>query len=185
MQTATITFPDRFRSIPTGTLIDVYARGPERVRGAMAGLAPAQLRARARPGKWAIIEIVAHLADSELMAAARSRFACAQPGTTAVGYDQDLWVGRFDYLSLDEDALAHTLALFSELRALTVRLFRRATDVEWTQTIVHPDFGPITLRNILELYADHVERHLSQILVLRAVLGAPLDLPLLLPERLY
>ncbi len=155
------------------------------MRAAIAGLTPSQLRERARPGKWSIIEIVAHLTDSELMAAARSRFAYAQPGSVATGYDQDIWVARFEYRSLDGEELERTLALFAELRALTLRVFRRATDAEWAQTIAHPDFGPITLRNVLELYADHVERHLSQILVLRASLGAPLDLPLLLTERLY
>jgi hypothetical protein len=43
----------------------------------------------------------------------------------------------------------------------------------------------MSLRNLLELYADHGERHLDQILDCRARMGKQLDLPSLLPRRLF
>lgn len=49
----------------------------------------------------------------------------------------------------------------------------------------HPESGEITLRSILELYSDHSERHIWQILQRRKLMGKPLDFPLILDERLY
>jgi hypothetical protein len=43
----------------------------------------------------------------------------------------------------------------------------------------------VTLRNLLELYADHSERHVAQIVERRERLGVPVDLAPLLAERLY
>jgi hypothetical protein len=45
--------------------------------------------------------------------------------------------------------------------------------------------GEVTLRQLLELYADHSERHLDQIQAVRIALSKPTALPELLPNRLY
>ena len=65
------------------------------------------------------------------------------------------------------------------------RIFTSAQGDDWAASAIHPDHGEITLRNLLELYADHSERHVEQILVCRRLLRSPLEMESLLPRRLY
>src|SRR5213080_2126720 len=58
----------------------------------------ATLRARPAPDKWSVGEILAHLADGEIVGAFRLRFILGAPGSPIVAYDQDRWVksGHYD-----------------------------------------------------------------------------------------
>ena len=185
MQVARRQFPESYEADATERLLEAYSAAPRRLRASLAGLDDSDLRQRPHPGKWSIKEIVAHVAESEMMCAARVRFVFAQPGTAFVGYDQDIWARAFAYNDLDPLAFEQAIELFTVLRSIVRRVFDQATDVEWRQSGVHPDFGPVTLRQLLELYADHGERHIAQILRLRESIGKPVDLPLLLERRLY
>src|SRR6185312_5900454 len=146
MQPAAVAFP-AYDFYTTEQLLEAYRAGPERLRAASAGLTMEQMRARPRPGKWSILEILLHVADSAL---------------------------------LDD-----TMALFRLLRRVTGRIFTFAQGDDWAASAIHPDYGEITLRNLLELYADHSERHVEQILVCRRLLRSPLEMESLLPRRLY
>ncbi|HEX5724002.1 MAG TPA: DinB family protein [Longimicrobiaceae bacterium] len=183
LSTATA-FPAEYRAYSTPHLLAVFARAPERLRAAVADLSPDELRARPRPEKWSVAEIVCHLADSELMGAGRIRMVVAQSGPEFVSYDQDAFAAALGYRD-DPPAFARALRLFELLRESTLAVFARTEAETWERWGVHPDFGPVTLRNLLELYADHGERHLGQILAIRAQLGKPLDVRLLLEQRLY
>jgi plasmid replication initiation protein len=50
---------------------------------------------------------------------------------------------------------------------------------------VHHIFGVMTLRQLLEMYADHGERHIAQILELRRRLDIPSPMTVLLPTLDY
>jgi len=143
------------------------------------------LGAREIPSKWTIQEIVCHVADSETVGAIRIRLALAEPGAAFPGYDQGRFAEGLGYASFDAPLVRDTLDLFSRLRSISARLLRRATPEAWKRAGVHPEWGPVTLRQLLELYADHGERHLEQILERRRRLGLPLAMDRLLPERLY
>jgi len=184
MQSAATAFPP-YDFYTAEQLLEAYREGPARVRAAIAGLSMEQLRARLWPGKWSVLEIVLHLADSELIGAMRVRYVRAQPGIRLPMYDQELWTARLRHNEADVGLLDDTLALFHLLRRITGRTFAAAHGDDWSASAVHPGFGEITLRNLLELYADHSERHVEQILECRAKLGMPLELPALLPQRLY
>jgi hypothetical protein len=170
------TFPDTYATFSTATLLDAYASGPARLERAVSGLTEAQLRSRPIAGKWSILEIALHVTDSELMGATRIRLAIAQPGITFVAYDQDVWAAEFDYQSATSADLTHALALFKALRQSVLALFRKVPASAWTQRGgLHPESGHLTLRNLLELYADHADRHLAQIRERRALLGLTTD----------
>jgi hypothetical protein len=185
MRAVTTDFPRVYESIPTSRLLAVYAAAPARQRRALEGLTERDLRARPRPGKWSVLEIAVHMADAELVGAGRLRFAIAQPGTDLIGYDQDLWADRLAYQSLDEIGLEAVLRLFELLRRTGTMLLERLTDDDWSNWAMHPHYGPVTVRHLLEIYADHGERHIAQILTLRAMLGVPVEMTPLLEERLF
>ena len=141
-------------------LIEQYARGPERIREALARVPAAALSWRPAEGKWSVHEVVVHCADSETNAALRIRTLIAEREPLIVGYDQDAWARVFDYHSQPlEDALVAT----SAARGRTVPLLRRLTDAEWGKAGRHTDSGRYTAEDWLRIYAAHLEGHAKQI----------------------
>ena len=51
----------------------------------------AELRSSPDPTRWSVAQIVAHLADAELVFAYRLRSILASPGTAIAAYDQNHW----------------------------------------------------------------------------------------------
>lgn len=183
--TMTSSFPNIYEMIPTEELLRVFAEGPRRLREVLSGLEEAQLRSHPVPRKWSILEIVLHLADSEIMGAARFRLALAEPEVAAPAYDQDRWSVGLSYDEAPYVAFVEALDLFTHLTRTTHRLLERAAPEAWQQWVRHGEWGRMTLRQLLDLYADHRERHIEQILERRALLGAPIEFPILLKRRLY
>ena len=179
-------FPDTYTEIPTAELLHAFEAGPARLKLATVGLSAAERTARPIPGKWSINELILHVVDSELMGASRVRLAFTSPGTPVAGYDQARWATMFDYQDATDTDVREAFVLFEALRRHSLNVFMRLTPREWTDAHVeHPEHGPVSLRNLLELYADHSERHVAQVLARRELLGRPLELPCLLPGRLY
>ena len=178
-------FPDAYRGISTRDLLTVYKAGPTRLGGVLAGLTDEELKQRPREDKWSIQEIALHVADAEIMGAARLRQALAEPRASFALYDQDAWTDELGYRSRDRKALENAVRLFSALRIGSTLLLETAKEQDWAKWGNHADWGPLTVRQLLELYADHGERHVEQIVAARALLGKPLIAPRLLPKRLY
>lgn len=178
-------FPDVYRHMTTRDLITVFRAGPTRLGGALAGLSKEELKARPREGKWSVQEIALHVADAEIMGAARLRQAWGEPGSTFAVYDQDAWASGLDYQGRESKDVVAGLHLFSVLRRNGTRLLENARPEVWERWGNHLEWGPLTVRQILELYADHGERHIEQIAELRVRFGKPIRLPRLLPKRLY
>src|SRR6202140_3347501 len=55
------------------------------------GVPAAKLRKRPAPGKWSVAEILAHLADSEMVRGWRMRQILGAPGAPIQAFDQDAW----------------------------------------------------------------------------------------------
>lgn len=93
----------------------------DRIAGFIGGLENAAVAVRPHPGKWSIVEIVAHLADGELVASWRYRQMLEFPGCSLAGFDQDRWAayGRYQEWPI-EDALA----TFRLLRRANLRMLR-------------------------------------------------------------
>jgi hypothetical protein len=141
-------------------LIEQYARGPERIREALARVPKAALSWRPAAGKWSVHEVVVHCADSETNAALRIRYLVAEKEPIIVGYDQDAWARVFDYQA---QPLEDSLAAASAARSRTVPLLRRLTDAEWRKEGRHTESGRYTAEDWLRIYAAHLEGHARQI----------------------
>lgn len=168
-------------------LLAAFEQGPARLRTVLSGLTEDELRSRVRgPARWSAHEIAIHTTDSEIQATYRFRKIWAQSGCDLPGYDQDAWAREHDYRGLATAAeRENALVLLQSLRNSVLPIIQRATGDDWLRWGTHPEFGRVTLRNLLELYADHTERHVAQILETRGQLGKPMHFPLLLVERLY
>lgn len=141
-------------------LIEQYARGPQRVKEALAKVPREALQWRPGEGKWSAHEVAVHCADSETNAALRIRYLLAEREPLIVGYDQAAWARLFDYHSQPiEDALVATAAA----RGRTVPLLRSMKEADWAKAGRHTESGAYTAEDWLRIYAAHLEGHASQI----------------------
>lgn len=186
MRGQTIAFPD-YSLYSTESLVEAFKTSHARLSLAVAGLEESLFRLRARGADaWSIHEIILHLLDSEIQGSFRFRKVWAESPAQLPSFAQDRWVAELNYLENDS-AISRQRALqtFGLLREASLELFLRAGSLDWSKTGHHPEYGPLTLRNLLELYADHGERHLEQILHIRKLLKSPIEVPVLLQQRLY
>jgi hypothetical protein len=143
--------------------IDALAAAPEGLRAAVRGLTDAQLDTPYRPGGWTVRQLVHHVADSHLNAYVRFKLGLTEPDPTIKPYDQDTWV------ALPDGALpvAVSLDLLEALHTRLVALLRATPDDAFARTIQHPENGPMTLDQMLGVYAWHGRHHTAHITSLR------------------
>ena len=139
--------------------LEILASTPARIGRAIAGLDDAALR-QAPAGRWSIAQIVAHLADSEIVIAWRIRQILATPGTPLQPFDQNDWARVQRYEEIDAYA---SLGLFTAVRAAQMRLLRSLTDEELDRYGMHAERGRESIRHLIGLEAGHDLNHLAQI----------------------
>jgi hypothetical protein len=141
-------------------LIEQYAKGPGRVREALARVPGEAQKWRPGPGKWSVHEVVVHCADAETNAAMRLRYLLAEKDPLIVGYDQEEWARAFDYHS---QPLEPALAAVEAARGRTVPLLRGMSEKDWSRAGRHTESGRYTAEEWLHIYAEHLEKHAGQI----------------------
>lgn len=112
------------------------------------------------PGKWSMQQVLAHLADSDLVWGWRLRLIVAQDRPPLTGYDQDAWADRLGYADTDPDG---SVSRFRILREDNLRLIRRCTPEDLQRVGVHVERGEESLEHHLRLYAGHDLLHLNQL----------------------
>ena len=78
-------------------LLERFRRGAEIVAVSITGAAGPELDFVPQPGAWSIRQIVAHLADSEIVGTMRFRRVIAEEHPALEAYDQNAWAERLDY----------------------------------------------------------------------------------------
>ena len=118
------------------------------------------LRRPEAPGKWSVLEVVGHLADTELVHRWRMRKAVAEPGSRYAAYDQDAWADRLGYREAEVPTALGELEL---LRAANLRWLRGLDDAAWESEAIHPERGSESVRTTVRLIAAHDIVHRRQI----------------------
>ncbi len=166
-------------------LFKAYSQGYNRLKMSIEGLTEDELKQKIIPGKWSIQEIVFHLADAEIMGASRIRQAISQNPREVYAFDPPTWSSVMLYNNATMEELEQNLQLFQFLRKTSLRIFKLATTADWNKTILHPDRGEVPLTTLLQVYADHSERHLEQILERRRLLNKEIKMEVYFTERTY
>src|SRR5690606_25896826 len=107
------------------------------------------------PGKWSRREVLAHLADVELVMGFRFRQLAAVPGVELQPFDQDLWAGRYRSL---EPSLA--VEAFRAMRAWNLALFASFSLEDWLAEAFHPERGFESNDLMVRMLAGHDLNHL-------------------------
>jgi len=133
------------------------------------GAPEATLRRPEAPGKWSVIEIVQHLADSDLVFGFRSRMILSEDRPALQGYDQDKWASQFRY---GEVSPGSAMAQLRALRDANLAVLGRLGPAELERVGLHSERGPESLGHLMKLMAGHDLVHRRQIERVLAATGA-------------
>ena len=145
--------------------VAVQSATPAKLHKLITAADPETLSRKPAPGKWSIVEIVAHLAETELVGAYRIRTILSAPGTSIQAFDQDRWAENGNYAGRHIHA---SLELFSVIRRANLALFETLSAEQWQRYGIHAERGEESVRHIVRLFAGHDLNHLKQI---EAILG--------------
>jgi uncharacterized damage-inducible protein DinB len=129
-----------------------------RLQALVAPLSTERLVATPAPGKWSITEIVAHLADTEMVFAFRLRQTLAQNHPVIEPFEQNIWAER--YAAYD---FASALTMFAAARNWNLKLLGTVTEPDQHRRTTHPERGTMTFWTLIETMAGHDIDHLEQV----------------------
>lgn len=123
-------------------------------------LPTAKLRKRPAPDKWSVNEILAHLADVEIVVGFRMRLILGAPGTPIAAFDQDSWVTSGHYEKRDP---RKSVEQFRVAREANLALLKSLTPEQWKHYGMHAERGQETIEHTVRMLAGHDLNHLQQI----------------------
>ena len=141
-------------------LLKALRAGPLVLRRLVRGLDERSLRTRPADGEWAIVEVVAHLADTDERTLARTRRMLAEDEPVLAPYDPHALAIERNYLAFDVEA---ELARFERLRRETTNLLEGLDDAGWLRPGNHGEHGRITVQQLAAHTAGEDGDHFAQI----------------------
>ncbi len=141
-----------------GDPVEVIATTADRLHRLTSGLGPDVCDRSPAPGKWSVREIIAHLADCEIVFGFRLRQTLSEDHPTVQPFDQGVWAERYKAYDLPA-----AIALFSAARTWNLKLLHATTPAERKLKVTHPERGTMTLWTIVETMAGHDINHLNQL----------------------
>jgi hypothetical protein len=124
------------------------------------GLTPSQLKWRPEPTKWSIAEIIAHLADAEIVASWRMRSVICENGITIQPFDQDQWASAFKYRNRDT---RRSLEAFRVLRENNLAMLKEIAPEVWDNYGMHLERGKESIAHLTRMFAGHDTNHILQV----------------------
>lgn len=137
---------------------EIMEATPETLANFIEGIGPTRSTVPPAPGKWSAAEIVAHLADCELVFAFRLRQTLAEDNPTIQPFDQEKWAVRYGGISA-----AQALEVFKAMRGWNLQLVRSLPPDANGRKVTHPERGTMTFQTIVETMAGHDLNHISQL----------------------
>ncbi len=119
-----------------------------------------QIRRRPAPGKWSVGEILAHLAETELVGGYRIRMILSASGTRIQAFDQNVWAENSNYAAQDPQ---RSLRVFRVLREANLTLLRSLSRRKWRCYGIHAERGKESIGRVVQMFAGHDINHLMQI----------------------
>lgn len=146
----------------------LFTQGPTLLRQAVAGLSTEQLRARPIEGRWSVLEVVCHLADSDQAWCHRIKRVIAEDRPLLVGYDESRFATTLGYHTRE---IEPELALIEAMRLQMAEILRRLPAIAWGRAGIHTERGLIHLAEMVQIEAEHIMHHIRFIEEKRVALG--------------
>lgn len=123
-------------------------------------LTPKEQKWKPEPGKWSIAEIVAHLADAEIVGSWRMRSMLGANGTAIQAYDQEAWAAVLQYGKRDAK---QSLEVFRVLRENNLAMLKGLPRERWDSFGMHAERGKETIAHVTRMFAGHDTNHVLQV----------------------
>jgi hypothetical protein len=144
--------------------LESIAEMPSNLRNAVHGLSAEQLSTPYRDGGWTVRQLVAHLADSHMMAFLRVRMALTEDWPTVPDYSEQAFAELHDALAAPVE---WSLELIESLHARWVMLLQSLTPAQLQRGFRHAVRGPQSIETATLIYAWHCRHHVAHITELR------------------
>lgn len=141
-------------------LLERFRRGAELAAVVSTGSAGAEWDFVPAPGKWTVRQIMCHLADSEMVGRDRFCRVIAEDNPTIMVYDEAAWAEKLDY---HRRKFSQALETFRRVRGENYELLSGLPEETFARTGTHTVQGPLSLKDLLRIYAEHAEGHARQI----------------------
>ena len=143
-------------------LLHILAETPARLKSALKGVPKKLLLWTPGPGKWSILEIVAHMRDMERDAyLTRYRRILAEENPALPDLDGDVIAIRDDYRSLK---LPELMRDWLKARRECLKVLKSVKGARWERVGTHETAGPLSMDVLLRRHAmGNDEAHLGQI----------------------
>src|SRR5262245_36342891 len=138
----------------------LQAEAPKKLAALIKGKNKKQLTQRPAPGKWSVAEIMAHLADAEIVLSWRLRQTLSSNGVAIQPFDQEVWATTFDYAHQDPK---QSLEKYRVLRESNLALLKRIPKPLWDNYGVHQERGNESVAHVVRMIAGHDLNHLGQV----------------------
>jgi DinB superfamily len=141
--------------------LEAAEKSPKQIAAAVSGLPDKVLRYKPGPNRWCILEVLAHLADMEILYAYRIRQMLADKDPVIAIIDQDAWAQNLGYML---ESPAELVAGYGLNRYGNVRLLRRLKEADLEKSAFHPELKrKVTVAEYVGMLAGHGPNHLQQI----------------------
>ena len=139
--------------------LKLQATAAKKIEKLLKGVPAGKLRKRPAPGKWSVAEIMAHMADTEIVGGFRMRFILGAPGTPIQGFDQDVWVEALHY---DKRDPRKALEQFRVARECNLAMLKTLKPEQWKHHGMHSERGAESIETIARMFAGHDLNHIQQ-----------------------
>jgi len=112
------------------------------------------------PGKWTARQVLAHLADVEVVNLWRFLMAVSEPGSEAGAFDENRWAEQLQY---ERRPGAVSGEVIRGARTLLLHLVETLPEATLQNSNLHPEKGVMSGFDWAALIDDHARHHLGQI----------------------
>ena len=141
-------------------ILERYAKAGKDFLAAVNSAPSDQLAKSPAPGEWSASFVVHHMADAEAHFATRYLHILAETKPALALFDEDAYPEVLHYA---DRRVAASISVFTGLHAMVEDVLGNISDEQWARTGVHPEKSELTLSQVLEVAAGHLEGHLNQL----------------------
>ena len=150
------------------TLLDAYLSGPGILKVAVTGISREQMVSRPVAGKWSVLEVVCHLADTDANIAHRIKRILSEDRPAFDRVQPDLMQAALAYHERDVE---EELTLFDLGRRQIARILAASPAEAWERTGVVGDRGDRSVAQMVDGAVQHLAHHLAFVAEKRRALG--------------
>ncbi len=143
----------------------VLSTTPQKIKKILGKLTKKSIYKKPSETKWSIAEIVAHLAETELVNGWRFRIIAEKNEVPIQPFEQNDWAKNSNYQKTDVKAM---LNLYSVLREANLQFIKGLPKEKYENFGMHAERGKESISRLINLEAGHDINHLRQIEALAA-----------------